>query len=45
MSKSRYKMSKFLTHLSIESIKKEPVGSDFNRSSCLKWWRLGDSNS
>lgn len=29
----------------IESIKKEPVGSDFNRSSCFKWWRIGDSNS
>ena len=29
----------------IESIKKEPLGSDFNCSSCFKWWRLGDSNS
>lgn len=29
----------------IESIKKEPVGSDFNCSSCFKWWRIGDSNS
>ena len=29
----------------IESIKKEPEGSDFNGSICLKWWRLGDSNS
>lgn len=29
----------------IESIKKEPEGSDFNSSICLKWWRLGDSNS
>ena len=29
----------------IESIKKEPKGSDFNGSICLKWWRLGDSNS
>ena len=27
----------------IESIKKEPLGSDFNCSSCFKWWRLGDS--
>ncbi len=26
----------------IESIKKEPEGSDFNSSICLKWWRLGD---
>ena len=26
----------------IESIKKEPLGSDFNCSSCFKWWRLGD---
>lgn len=24
----------------IESIKKEPVGSDFNRSSCFKWWNF-----
>lgn len=29
----------------LESIKKEPEGSDFNGSICLKWWRLGDSNS
>ena len=29
----------------IESIKKEPEGSVFNSSICLKWWRLGDSNS
>lgn len=29
----------------IESIKKEPKGSDFNGSICFKWWRLGDSNS
>ena len=29
----------------IESIKKEPLGSDFNCSSCFKWWRIGDSNS
>ena len=29
----------------IESIKKEPEGSDFNSSICFKWWRLGDSNS
>ena len=29
----------------IESIKKEPKGSVFNSSICLKWWRLGDSNS
>ena len=29
----------------IESIKKEPLGSDFNASICFKWWRLGDSNS
>lgn len=29
----------------LESIKKEPEGSDFNSSICLKWWRLGDSNS
>ena len=28
-----------------ESIKKEPEGSDFNSSTCIKWWRLGDSNS
>ncbi len=28
-----------------ESIKKEPEGSVFNSSICLKWWRLGDSNS
>ena len=27
----------------IESIKKEPLGSDFNCSSCFKWWRIGDS--
>lgn len=27
----------------IERIKKEPEGSDFNSSICLKWWRLGDS--
>lgn len=26
----------------IESIKKEPLGSDFNCSSCFKWWRIGD---
>ena len=26
-----------------ESIKKEPEGSDFNSSTCIKWWRLGDS--
>ena len=24
----------------IESIKKEPVGSDFNCSSCFKWWNF-----
>ena len=24
----------------IESIKKEPLGSDFNCSSCFKWWTL-----
>ncbi len=29
----------------IESIKKEPKGSDFNSSNCIYWWRLGDSNS
>lgn len=29
----------------IESIKKEPEGSDFNGTICFKWWRLGDSNS
>ena len=29
----------------LESIKKEPKGSDFNSSNCLLWWRLGDSNS
>lgn len=29
----------------IESIKKEPKGSVSNGSICLKWWRLGDSNS
>ena len=29
----------------IESIEKEPVGSDFNCSSCFKWWRIGESNS
>ena len=29
----------------IASIKKEPEGSDFNSSTCIKWWRLGDSNS
>ena len=28
----------------IESIKKEPLGSDFNCSSCFKWWRLGASH-
>ncbi len=27
----------------IESIKKEPVGSDFNRSSCFKWWSKSDN--
>ncbi|MBQ4115311.1 hypothetical protein IJD34_07905 [bacterium] len=29
----------------LESIKKEPEGSDFDCSICFKWWRLGDSNS
>lgn len=29
----------------IESIKKEPKGSVSNSSICMKWWRLGDSNS
>ena len=24
----------------IESIKKEPLGSDFNCSSCFKWWNF-----
>ena len=28
----------------IESIKKEPFGSDFNCSNCFKWWRLGASH-
>ncbi|MBQ7764543.1 zinc ribbon domain-containing protein [bacterium] len=29
----------------LESIKKEPEGSDFDCSICFKWWRIGDSNS
>ncbi len=29
----------------IESIKKEPEGSVSNSSICMKWWRIGDSNS
>ena len=29
---------------SLLQIKKEPFGSDFNCSSCFKWWRLGASH-
>lgn len=29
----------------IKSIKKEPEGSVYNRFTCMKWWRIGDSNS
>ena len=27
----------------LESIKKEPLGSDFNCSSCFKWWSKSDN--
>ena len=48
---SKQSMSEFNAYIisqkneCIESIKKEPKGSDFNSSNCLYWWRLGDSNS
>ena len=47
----KYGYDKFLANTKaqkdkcFESIKKEPEGSISNCSICLKWWRLGDSNS
>lgn len=29
----------------LEILKKSPKGSVSNSSICMKWWRLGDSNS